>query len=176
MAEGEAEGVLVGLGAAVDQEGARQPLGAEAHQPSGGPGAHGERHRVALEEQLLRLASQRRQHPRVPVAEQRHRVAAVEVDQRAAVPRIRRSPPRPRTGSTGVVGVDGQQPAGLVQLGLENGSSAVSFVSDRLLHSHPNPGTVNPAVSGNPSSRFIHWIAPPAAPFTRLSIAEKTTR
>ncbi len=174
MAEGEAEGVLVGLGAAVDQEGPRQPLGTEAHQPSGGPGAQGERHRVALEEQLLRLVSQRRQHPRVPVAEQGDGVAAVEVDQRAAVAGVDDRPLAPH-GLDRRVRVDGQQPAGLVQLGLENGFDG-GLGHLNLLYSHPSPGTLNPAVSGNPSSRFIHWIAPPAAPFTRLSIAEKTTR
>ncbi len=174
MAEGEAERVLVRLGAAVDQEGAGEPGRPEAHQPLGGPGADGERHRVALEEQLLRLGAERRHQPRMPVAEQRHGVAAVEVDQRAAVARMDDRPLAP-DGLDGGVRVDGQQPAGLVQLGLENGfDGGLSHVN--LLYSHPSPGTVNPAVSGNPNSRFIHWIAPPAAPFTRLSIAEKTTR
>ena len=119
-------------------------------------------------------SSQRRQQPRMPVAEQRHRVAAVEIDQRAAVARMDDHPLAPHR-LDGRVRIDGQQPAGLVQLGLENGfDGGLGHVS--LLYSHPSPGTVNPAVSGNPSSRFIHWIAPPAAPFTRLSIAEKTTR
>ena len=52
---GEAQGVLVRLGAAVDQEGAGQAGRPEAHQPLGRPGAHGERHRIALEEQFLGL-------------------------------------------------------------------------------------------------------------------------
>ena len=55
MPEGEAQRVLVRLGAAVDQEGAGEPGRPEAHQPLGRPGADGERHRVALEEQLLGL-------------------------------------------------------------------------------------------------------------------------
>ncbi len=36
-------------------------------------------------------------------------------------------------------------------------------------------GIRSPRVSGSPSIRFMFWIACPAAPFTRLSIADTTT-
>src|SRR6266545_2224610 len=39
----------------------------------------------------------------------------------------------------------------------------------------PTPAFSSPAVSLQPMARFRFWIAWPAAPFTRLSRAEKTT-
>src|SRR6266446_3483357 len=43
------------------------------------------------------------------------------------------------------------------------------------LHRPPNPAFGSPAVSLQPLARFRFWMAWPAAPFTRLSRAEKTT-
>src|SRR5699024_4160755 len=37
------------------------------------------------------------------------------------------------------------------------------------------PTVLSPAVSGSPSARFIDWIAPPAVPLARLSIAAVNT-
>src|SRR6185295_19682076 len=42
-------------------------------------------------------------------------------------------------------------------------------------YNHPAAGAVKPIVSGNPSNRFAHWILPPAAPLSRLSVTENTT-
>ena len=40
---------------------------------------------------------------------------------------------------------------------------------------HPSPAMFSPVVSSRSHRRFIHWMAPPAAPLTRLSITENTT-
>src|SRR5690606_31142086 len=46
----------------------------------------------------------------------------------------------------------------------------------RLRDGHgATPVTGRPAVSGRSSARFMHWIAPPAVPLVRLSIAATTT-
>src|SRR5258708_39867531 len=39
---------------------------------------------------------------------------------------------------------------------------------------HPGAGVVRPVVSAKPNSRFIHWMAPPAAPLLRLSTTDMT--
>ena len=42
-------------------------------------------------------------------------------------------------------------------------------------HVHPAAACISPAVSSNPSIRFIHCTAPPAAPLVRLSTTQVTT-
>ena len=39
---------------------------------------------------------------------------------------------------------------------------------------HPGAGAVRPVVSAKPNNRFIHWMAPPAAPLLRLSTTDMT--
>src|SRR5258708_49762 len=51
---------------------------------------------------------------------------------------------------------------------------AVEFVAADLDDAHGQHAS--PAVSGSPSITFMFWIACPAAPFTRLSIAAMTVR
>ena len=46
---------------------------------------------------------------------------------------------------------------------------------ERMHQVHPGAGLSSPVVWGRPHRRFIHWTAPPAAPLTRLSIADMTT-
>jgi hypothetical protein len=46
----------------------------------------------------------------------------------------------------------------------------------RLRKQPPNLPQVSPAVSGNPSQRFMIWTAWPLAPLTRLSSAEVSTK
>ncbi len=231
VAEGQPQGVLVGLGAAVDQEGPREPLRPEAHEALAGPGAHAERHGVALEEQILRLPGERRDQPRdagsrgaPPRGRRRNRSAAGRRGSPGSPPRPARarraygrrpaaaSGPRParpegrssqssrfRSSSSPCPQFPhpGPSPPGPLSRplpppspgegkeerfcfspplpGREGGGGGRGGRGVRA-HSHPNPGTLSPAVSGRPRSRFIHWIAPPAAPLTRLSMAEKTTR
>ena len=86
FAKGEAQRVLVRLGTAVDEEGLLEAFGGEADQRLSGPSADEIRHRVRLELELAGLVSQRREQPRVTVAEERHGVSAVEVENPPAVP------------------------------------------------------------------------------------------
>ncbi len=112
-------------------------------------------------------------------------MAAVEVDQRAAVRGSGRSPRRPRPARPGCGRRRGGASAprrarawqdGRRRLRRGRGHRALLRSDSATAQSQPRPAGVKPAVSGKPSSRFIHWMPPPAAPFTRLSIAEKTTR
>jgi hypothetical protein len=86
LAEREAQRVLVRFGAAVDQERLLESFRCEADQRLGGAPAHQVRHRVRLELQLPGLMRQRREQPRMAVAEERHRMTAVEVEDPPALP------------------------------------------------------------------------------------------
>src|SRR5882672_7499469 len=50
--------------------------------------------------------------------------------------------------------------------------SAVSWF--RAPQVHPGAGVVRPVVSARPNKRFIHCMAPPAAPLLRLSTTDMT--
>jgi hypothetical protein len=83
-AEGEQQRVLVRLGAAVDEEGPRQPRRREGGEARRGEVADGERQRVALEHERRSLLVQSREQPRMRVPEQRHRVTAPQVEHATA--------------------------------------------------------------------------------------------
>ena len=83
LAKGEAERVLVGLGAAVDQERLVEALGREVDERFGGAGAGEVRHDVRLERHLPCLPRDRFGPARVAVAQKHDGVPAVEVEQAA---------------------------------------------------------------------------------------------
>ncbi len=80
LAQGEAQRVLVRLGAAVDEEGLLEPIRGEADQRLGGPSADEIGHGVRLELQLPGLVRKRCQQPGVAVAQERHGVTTVEIE------------------------------------------------------------------------------------------------
>ncbi len=91
---------------------------------------------------------------RVTVAERRHGVAAVEIEHTTSVARVQEHAFRAHHFH-GVLREDR---------------------CEKICGAHVQPVAewVSPVVSGRPSRRFIHCIAPPAAPLVRLSMAHIT--
>jgi hypothetical protein len=170
------ERVLVGLGAAVHEQGAGEVIRREGGQFLGGARAHGQRRHIALEQERLHLPLDGGEQRRVVVAERGHGMAAVEVQD---VPAVRRVQVHAAGADRldGQVGVDRQGAGGL------DGGGAAARVRVRVRvrvdvhgrpHIQPGAGCVRPAVSGSDHRRFIHCMAPPAAPFSRLSMTTNT--
>ena len=86
--DGHAQCVLVGLGTRVDEKDAVEPFRRNTRQAFGSLGPDVQRHGVALEQQLAALLLDRGNQPGVPVAERRHGMAAVEVQDSPAIARI----------------------------------------------------------------------------------------
>src|SRR6188474_3130301 len=82
--EREQQRVLVRLGAAVDEEDSREAGRRERGEARGGEVADCERQRVALEHERRGLRLERGKETRMRVPEQRHSVAAPEVEHAAA--------------------------------------------------------------------------------------------
>ncbi len=86
--ERELERIFVGLGAAVDPEHGVESQAREFRQPRGGALADRHGQCIGLKRHLPRLALERRQPARVAVAQSRDRMAAVEIQNLAAVARV----------------------------------------------------------------------------------------
>jgi hypothetical protein len=84
----ELERVFIGLGAGAHEERRVEAETREACQARGGACAHFERHRVALEDQRVRLLGERRQHARMRITERRDGVATVQVENASPVARV----------------------------------------------------------------------------------------
>src|SRR5579862_9571026 len=82
---GDLERVLVGLGAAVDEEHARQIKSREAYQPLGRAAAHLQWYRIALKAQGARLSGEGRGPQWMAIAESGDRVSSVEIEHTAAI-------------------------------------------------------------------------------------------
>ena len=86
--EGKLEGILVRFGAAVEPEHGVEAQARELRQPRRCALANGHRQRVGLKGHLPCLALERRQPTRVPIAQSRHRMTAVKVQELAPIARV----------------------------------------------------------------------------------------
>ena len=165
---GHAQRILVRLGARVDEEHAFEPRRGDASQLLGRVGADVERDGIALEQQLAALLLDRSNEPRMPVAERRDSMTAVQVENTPAIL-------GEDVASTGAfrdkrqLSVDRDRQRRLAE------PRVLDFFVQRRHQVHPGAGMLRPAASGRFHSRFIHCTAPPAAPLTRLSMAAMTT-
>ena len=152
--ERHAQRVLVGLGAGVHEEDAVEVTAGETGELGGCTRTHIHRHGVALEVAGGRLRAHRLGPTRVTVAERCHGVAAVQVEHPTPVARVQEHAFRVHHFH-GVLCKDW---------------------CEEICGAHVQPVAqwVSPVVSGRPSRRFIHCIAPPAAPLVRLSMAHIT--
>ena len=164
---GHAQRILVCLGTRVDEERAPQVGGRHAHQFLGRGGTHFECNRIGLEQQARALLVDRTEERRVAVAERGYGVSAIEIED--------------------VTAFRGDDVAARRALGNERQLAVYrqgsrTFARPRICrrelarrhHVHPGALAESPAVSGRLQSRFIHCIAPPAAPLTRLSMTLMT--
>src|SRR5262249_36980319 len=133
---------------------ARERLARVGEDRLGRPRADRQRYDVRVEDQLLRLRRDRLGDLRMAMARRADGVAAVEVEvaPAALVPHGRALPAHQR------------DPPARVGRKLRRNDGAHG----------KTPDIFRPAVSGSENMMFMAWMACPAAPLTRLSIATKT--
>ena len=160
----EPQRILVGLGAAVDEEDASQARRAERCELFRSFVADLERQCVGLEHELAARACERLAQVAVAVAERGDGMTAIQIEDAA--------PGRVLEIHTGAAhGRERQHRIDFVEMRADGGDLVCRYVH----HSHPAAGAAKPISSGNPRSLFAHCRLPPAAPFSKLSVTEQTT-
>src|SRR3990172_440994 len=154
--EREPERVLVRFCAALHEEDPGQAGRRDSDKLVRGAGTHLEGNGVRLEGHRGRLTREGLDHARMRVAESGDGVASIEVEDLLA-----RGGAEEDTSSRDEI-------QRKLRIHLQQMSG---FGRDHQIH--PGAGCVSPIYSGSPTIRFSHWTPPPAAPFNKLSIAEK---
>ncbi len=167
---GHPQRIFVCLRTGIHKKRSIETIGRDAHQVFCRLRANLQRHQVALEQQLAALFLQAAKKARVPVAEGGDRMATVQVKNTAAVA-------RKDVTTTGALRDERQLAVHRNRNGVFP-AAGVARGRRCAHHGHqvqPGAGAVSPVDSGSFQSLFIHCIAPPAAPLTRLSITLMTT-
>ena len=100
----------------------------------------------------------------MPVTQARDRMAAVEIQNFAAIARV-------QPDAFAVRDFDRVLRKNLRQVRRVRCCGGIGRCHAQV---HPGAGAVRPVVSAKPKRRFIHWTAPPAAPLFKLSTTDMT--
>ena len=145
--ERQLERILIGFGAAVEPENSIQSQAHELRQPGGGALAYAQVQRIGLKRHLPRLALERGQPARVTVTQPGDRMAAVEIQNLAAVARV-------QPHAIAMRHLDRVLRKHLRQVArMYRRQICRCHISPQV---HPGAGAVRPVVSASPNKRFIH--------------------